>query len=254
MDLGRSVLAAALGGWVVSGPSRTALVFGGSRGIGAAIAQRLMPTYNVFVASRSSSAPEGIHSTHVVTCDVRDGEQVDSIFKQLAQHQVAVDIVINSAGVGSAFDPLDPSSQRWSEMLDTNVTGVANQLSSVLRLAPAVSTFVHVSSVAGKRLSPFPEYLLYSVSKIAAEQLLSGMRSRQDVLERGLRIVGVSPGFVRNSGFAEHFYGASGVPPGKYDDPLALEPRDVAEVVAELVDTGSLWITDVTLAHRKGSA
>jgi NAD(P)-dependent dehydrogenase (short-subunit alcohol dehydrogenase family) len=234
--------------------SRTVLIFGGSRGIGAAIAQRLLPAYHVFVASRNFRAPDGIVPDNFIACDIRDGKQVDSLFKQLARRQVAVDIVINSAGVGSAFDPLEPHSQRWSEMLDTNVTGLANELSSVLRLAPVVSTFIHVSSIAGKRLSPFPEYLLYSVSKIAAEQLLIGMRSLPEVLDRDLRIVCVSPGFVRNNEFAEHFYGSRVVPPGRYDDPFALDPLDVAEVVAELVGTQSVWITDVTVMRRMGLA
>ena len=124
----------------------------------------------------------------------------------------------------------------------------------MLRLSPAVSTFIHISSIAGKQLSPFPEYLLYSVSKIAAEQLLIGMRNLQEVLNRDLRIVCVSPGFVRNNEFAEHFYGAGVVPPGRYDDPFVLDPFDVAEVVAELVDTQKVWITDVTVIRRMGLA
>jgi NAD(P)-dependent dehydrogenase (short-subunit alcohol dehydrogenase family) len=234
--------------------SHTVLVFGGTRGIGAAISQRLAPAYNVFVASRNIRGSYGTLSNNFIACDIRDGEQVDSLFKQLTQRQVTVDIVINSAGVGSAFDPLEPNSQRWSEMLNTNVTGLANELSSVLRLSPAVSTFIHISSIAGKRLSPFPEYLLYSVSKIAAEQLLIGMRNLQEVLNRDLRIVCVSPGFVRNNEFAEHFYGAGVVPAGRHDDPFVLDPFDVAEVVAELVDTQKVWITDVTVMRRMGLA
>lgn len=252
MDLGRSIFATSVGDPAVSELSRTALVFGGTRGIGAAIAQRLTSTHSVFAASRNASPANGVCSSNVIGCDIRNGNQVDSVFKQLAERQVTVDVVINSAGVGSAFDLLKPDSQRWSEMLSTNVTGLANELSSVLRLAHEVTTFIHVSSIAGKRLSQFPEYLLYSVSKIAAEQLLIGVRSRPEVLDRDLRIICIAPGFVQRTGFAEHFYGAHDVPPGRYDDPLALDPLDVAEVVAELIDNQGVMITDVTIVRRMG--
>ncbi|MGZ4515495.1 MAG: SDR family NAD(P)-dependent oxidoreductase, partial [Mycobacterium sp.] len=65
--------------------SRSVLVTGGNRGIGLAIAQRLVADgHKVAVTHRGSGAPEGLFA---VECDVTDNDAVDRAFKEVEEHQ-----------------------------------------------------------------------------------------------------------------------------------------------------------------------
>src|SRR5690242_4761499 len=78
-------------------PSRSVLVTGGNRGIGLAVAQRLLADgHKVAVTHRGSGAPEGLFA---VKCDITDSEQVDAAFKEVEAHQGPVEVLVANAGI-----------------------------------------------------------------------------------------------------------------------------------------------------------
>jgi len=78
-------------------PSRSVLVTGGNRGIGLAVAQRLAADgHKVAVTHRGSGVPEGLFG---VQCDVTDSESVDRAFKEVEDHQGAVEVLVANAGI-----------------------------------------------------------------------------------------------------------------------------------------------------------
>ena len=78
-------------------PGRVALVTGGSRGIGAAIAADLYAQgYRVAATSRSATAPEGVLP---IACDVTDVDSVDAAFSQVEQEFGPVEVLIANAGI-----------------------------------------------------------------------------------------------------------------------------------------------------------
>jgi beta-ketoacyl ACP reductase len=101
--------------------SRSVLVTGGNRGIGKAIALRLAADgHNVAVTHRGSGAPEGLFG---VECDVTDNAAVDRAFKEVEEHQGPVEVVVANAGISKDAFLMRMTEERFSEVIDTNLTG-----------------------------------------------------------------------------------------------------------------------------------
>ncbi len=80
-----------------SSPSRSVLVTGGNRGIGLAVARRLLDDgHKVAVTHRGSGAPEGLFG---VKCDVTDADSIDRAFKEVEEHQGPVEVLVANAGI-----------------------------------------------------------------------------------------------------------------------------------------------------------
>ncbi|MFB7124567.1 3-oxoacyl-ACP reductase FabG [Kitasatospora sp. NPDC056273] len=101
--------------------SRSALVIGGSRGIGLAVVQRLAAdSATVAVASRSGLAPEGLLG---VQCDVTSAESVDAAFTAVEAAQGPVEILVVNAGITRDALLLRMSEDDFDATLQTNLAG-----------------------------------------------------------------------------------------------------------------------------------
>src|SRR5262245_10599509 len=115
---------------------QTALVTGGSRGIGLAIACRLVAEgVNVTITgrdeaqlsnARSAIAQRGSASVETVCADVRHHREVEGAVTETVSKFGGLDIVVNNAGVGIFRNVADLTHDEWSEMIGTNLTGVFN--------------------------------------------------------------------------------------------------------------------------------
>ena len=115
-------------------PGRVALVTGGSRGIGAAIAADLYAQgYRVAATSRSATAPEGVLP---IACDVTDVDSVDAAFSQVEQEFGPVEVLIANAGITRDGLLARMKEEDFTEVLDTNLTGAYRVIHRAARAGP----------------------------------------------------------------------------------------------------------------------
>src|ERR1700751_6476896 len=101
--------------------SRSVRVTGGNRGIGLAIARRLAADgHKVAVTHRGSGVPEGLFG---VECDVTDNDAVDRAFKEVEEHQGAVEVLVSNAGISADAFLIRMTEERFEKVIDTNLTG-----------------------------------------------------------------------------------------------------------------------------------
>ena len=139
---------------------KTALVTGGSRGIGKAIAQKLAETSNVAVGYSNSKeqAVEVVNSIQAnggnaiaVQIDVTDNESVEKCFELIEKELSSVEILVNKAGITK--DNIFPRLKQddWDSVIDTNLTGSfrASQRAIKGMMKNKWGRIVFISSVAG---------------------------------------------------------------------------------------------------------
>ena len=206
----------------------TALVTGASRGIGRAIARRLADTHDIVAVARSADELAALAREIVAAggqcralpLDVSDGDAVRSALDGLA-----VDVLVNNAGVGVLKPFLELSPDEWRRMVDVNFNALYHVTRAVLpgMVARESGHVVIIGSIAGR--SAFVGGSCYAATKHAvmgfAESLMLEVR------DAGVKVSVVSPGSV-----ATDFS-----PPKARDVAWQLLPEDVAESVAHLVAT-----------------
>jgi 3-oxoacyl-[acyl-carrier protein] reductase len=239
---------------------RVAVVTGGSRGIGRAVAQRLAADGQAVVVSYGSNHDEAkatvsaIETTGgravAVPADVADEAGVAALFDAAEQHFGGVDVVVNAAGIMI----LEPLAQLDLEHLDriyrTNIRGafvVAREAARRVRAGGALITF----STSVTRLHQ-PTYSAYAASKAAVEAI-SPILARE-LRGRDITVNTVAPGPTATALFldgkdqetVDRIAGLS--PMGRLG-----EPADIAEVVSTLAGPAR-WINGQTLFVNGGAA
>ena len=211
---------------------RTAVVTGGSRGIGFAVARAwLQQGANVAITGTRDSVEKAADDLRRDTladrvigikADVRSYAAVEAVFAAAAERFGRVDVLVNNAGVG-AFTPVaDMTLDDWHKVIDTNLTAVFYCCRAALpHLRRQGGWIINISSLASK--NPFVNGAAYCASKAALNAFSESLM--QEVRYEGIRVAYVLPGSV-NTGFG-------GLSNTKAE--WALMPEDVAEVVTDLI-------------------
>ena len=221
--------------------SRAAVVTGGTRGIGLAIAAAFVARgVDVLATGRSEShfgqareAIEGVTAETGATlgrfecapADVRDYPQVESVMARAADAFGGLDILVNNAGIGAFCEVASQTPEQWREVIDTNLTGVfycCHAAIPHLRRRGG-GWIINISSLAGK--NAFPGGGAYCASKAGLNAFSETLM--QEVRYDGIRVSYVLPGSVRTEFAGTH--------PGAGSE-WKLDPDDVARVVIDLVD------------------
>ena len=218
----------------IHGPlnSAGALVTGGSRGIGRAIALRLARLgANVAICGRTQAALDetlvalrglGVKAyAHVA--DVTDSGQVAELIAATEKAIGPISILVNNAGIG-VFGPVQEQSEaNWDNVLDTNLKSVFLVSGAVVpgMIQRGAGDIINISSLAG--LNAFAGGALYCASKWGLQGLTACMV--EDLRAHGIRVSSVCPGSV-----ATDFSGKSAE-----KKPNALHPEDVAHAVETIV-------------------
>jgi NAD(P)-dependent dehydrogenase (short-subunit alcohol dehydrogenase family) len=179
---------------------KTALITGGSRGIGLAIAHALAAEgCGLVLAGRSqpslSSATEELAEYNVpilpMTCDVRIPMAVDSLFAVLRGHVQRLDILINNAGIAHPKLTIDQLPYvMWKEVIETNLGGTFLVTQSALPLMREGGTIVNNLSAAAKHV--YTGSAAYVASKHGALGLTNTLR--EELRPRGIRVIALLPG------------------------------------------------------------
>lgn len=211
---------------------QVALVTGGSRGIGLAIAARLgRMGARVAICARSAEslerAAEGLRrdavETLAIAADVTRPAEVTALVERTRKSLGPVDILVNNAGVG-IFGPVQALRESdWDAVLDTNLKAVFLVSREVApeMIRRRTGQIINISSLAGK--NAFANGSVYCASKWGLLGLTYCMA--EDLRTYGIRVSAVCPGTVATE-FSPH----AGKDPSKM-----LQPDDVAHAVAALV-------------------
>src|SRR3954465_7291784 len=211
--------------------AKVAVITGGGRGIGAAIAERLAQLKMDIVLCGRTAAPLQATAAKVkalgveclaLTCDVADLHSVESAARAVQERFGACHVLVNNAGVGAFGVPLhkmDP--RKWDEVLNTNLRGVFYCIRSFHPLMAPGSHIINISSLAGK--NPVPNSAAYAASKWG----LNGLSYTvvEELRGQDIRVSVVCPGSV-DTELSPHA--------GK-DKNKILQAADIAHVVAALV-------------------
>lgn len=180
------------GGRSGPGGSRVALVSGGTRGIGLAVARELGDAGDrVVVTTRSSPAPPGLSG---VPCDVRAADQVDEAVDRVERDHGWIEVLVANAGATDDRLLLATTDEQFADVLETNLLGAVRLVRRTLRgmLRRRHGRIVLVSSVSA--LSGAPGQTGYAAAKAA---LIGFARSLvHEVGARDITVNVVLPGWI----------------------------------------------------------
>jgi NAD(P)-dependent dehydrogenase (short-subunit alcohol dehydrogenase family) len=213
---------------------KNAIVTGGTKGIGRAIAEALLREgLNVCVSARTAEDVEQavgelgrIADADVtgVVCDVRSYEEVRAMFEHADEELGGVDVLVNNAGVGlfKTVEETDP--EEFRAVLETNLFGVFYCCrEAVPRMrARGGGYVVNVSSLAGA--NPHPRMAAYNASKFGLNGFSEAFM--QEVRHDGIKVSYVMPGSVNTE------FGGDTV---SDERAWQLQPEDIARVVTDLL-------------------
>ena len=218
---------------------RVALVTGGSRGIGLAIAAALLDAgARVSITGRTAVTLEEARKqlgrgeaqraerVHTSVADVRDADDAARAVEAAVEHFGGLDVLVNNAGVGIFQSVADTSISSWHDVIETNLSGTffcCHAAIPHLRNRDG-SWIINISSLAGK--NPFPSGAAYCASKAAVNAFSEALM--QEVRHDNIRVSYILPGSV-STGFGR------GQSPGGPPADWKLAPEDVAEVVVDLI-------------------
>jgi len=213
----------------MSDETRTAIVTGGSRGIGRAIVEALLDGgWRVYLCSRSRESVEtalgelaGRGSVAGRPVDVREQAEVDEFVGWVRQEAGRIDCLVNNAGLGhfGAIDGL--TGEQWREVLRTNLDGAFYFIRAV---APAMKErgggwIFNIASLASK--NPFAGGAAYNASKFG--MLGMSEAAMLDLRHDGIRVAAILPGSVDTAFHSRDERG------------WMLLPEDVAKTVTDLL-------------------
>ena len=226
---------------------RRALITGGSRGIGAAIAQRLLDAgAKVAVVARKPNGDTPAGATFVPG-DVTASEGVEAIATQAITALGGLDILVNNAGGGRAFmqGSWTISDKEWNDSFALNLFAAIRLTNAVLPAlrASQAAAVVNISSAAASM--PFGPFAHYGAAKAGLEYYSRTLA--MELAPSGIRVNVVSPGVISTPGSEEFARTTPGFSP---DDWLRYVPlgrigatADIAEVVALLVSDRGKFLT-----------
>ena len=225
---------------------RTALVTGGSRGIGRAIAAELAKAGAQVVIGYRSGGEEAEAAAseirgRVLQADVSDPEEA----KRLVDEAGDVDILVNNAGVTRDGLLARMSDEDWDVVIDTNLRGTFNTCRAVTRgmMKRRAGAIVNVSSIVGVHGNPGQTN--YSASKAGIIGFTKALA--RELGSRGVRANVVAPGYISTrltNELPEELKNAmlANTPLGRFGD-----PEDVAGVVRFLCSDEAAFVTGEVL-------
>jgi NAD(P)-dependent dehydrogenase (short-subunit alcohol dehydrogenase family) len=180
---------------------KLAVITGGGRGIGLAIARAFVHEgCNLMITGRdgptlqSALAELGkIKSAEVMAlgCDISKPAEIETLFAAVAKKYHTVDVLVNNAGVAHGLGPADQlEPETWQRVIDTNLTGMFLTTRAALAMMKAGGTIVNNLSVAA--VQPFEGMAAYNASKYGALGFTNALRL--DLRKRGIRVLALMPG------------------------------------------------------------
>ena len=235
---------------------KTAVVTGGSRGIGAAIVRKLASQgANVAVVYAGSQAlaeelcaqcaAEFSGKAVAYRCDVADFTAVKDLMAQIKKEFGTVDILVNNAGITRDGLLMRMKEADWDDVMNTNLKGVYNCSKAVMRtmMKQKSGRIVNMASVVGEMGNAGQAN--YAAAKAGVIGFTKSLA--KEVASRGITVNAIAPGFITTDMTSvlsddQKAEMARTIPLGR-----AGQPEDVANAVLFLASEGAAYITGQVL-------
>ena len=212
---------------------KTALITGGSKGIGFGIAEALIrKNYQVAITSRSiAGAMEAANQLNklgpgealAIEADVRNFDQQENAVNNILSRWGRLDVLVANAGIGHFASIEDITQAQWHETLDTNLTGVFFSIKAALEALKASKGYVFtISSLAGTNF--FEGGAAYNASKFGFTGFTQAVML--DLRKFGIKVTTIMPGSV-----ATHFNNHTPNP----GDEWKIQIEDLGQMVVDLL-------------------
>ena len=175
----------------------SALITGGSSGIGLAIAKMLREEeFSLTLASRTPEKVEAAAAelgAHAIAADVSKPEDCARVVEEHVSREGGLDLLVNSAGIGIAGRVEDVQLKHLDRQLAINLRGlVLVTQAAIPHLRDTRGWVVNLASIAGTQ--PVPILPIYAASKAAVISLTHSLNA--DLDDDGVRAIAIFPGFV----------------------------------------------------------
>ena len=224
---------------------RSALITGGSSGIGLAIGRMLRDEgYDVTLASRTAEKVEAAAAelgATAIAADVSKEEDCSRVVEEHVARAGGLDVLVNSAGIGIAGRVEDLQVKHLDRQLNINLRGLLLVTQAALpHLRKSKGWIVNLASIAGTQ--PVPILPVYAATKAAVISVTHSLN--HDLDDDGVRAIAVCPGFV-DTPMAEF----AGLPGEEM-----IQPEDCAEVVRMCLRLSPRARVPQVVIERVGSA
>jgi 3-oxoacyl-[acyl-carrier protein] reductase len=236
--------------------TKTAIVTGASRGIGAAIAERLARDgFNVVINYSSDAAPADALAVKIgakaiaLKGDVADPAAMRALFDAAEAKFGGADVLVNNAGIMQLATFADATDAQFDRQFAVNVKGTFNAMREAARRLRNGGRVINFStSVVGTR---FESYGIYAATKAAVETMTAILA--REMRGREITVNAVAPGPTATELFLK------GKPPELVDRIAKMNPLerlgsvdDIANTVAFLAGPEGGWINGQTLRANGG--
>jgi hypothetical protein len=244
---------------------RSALITGGTRGIGKGVAERLRAGgAKVLVAARS--VPDGA-SDDVIAADVSTADGVASLGVEALDRLGSVDIVVHNVGGSGQYDggAAALTDEDWQSALDANLLAAVRLDRAIIpgMVTRGSGAIVHITSI--QRRTPLPTSITYAAAKAALTNYSKALSN--ELAPKGIRVNAVCPGYIETEAAyrmakeigqindisiaaarTQIMESIGGIPLGAPGS-----PADVGELVAFLVSDRAAYITGAEYVIDGGS-
>jgi 3-oxoacyl-[acyl-carrier protein] reductase len=247
---------------------RSALITGGSSGIGKATAARLAAEGarvvingrnpdRVEAALTELTAPDGYHTGYPlgvvpgvsgVVADISRSDEAEALVAQVVERLGRIDILVNSAGIdGAGVNALELTNEEWQRVLDVNLTGPFLVARAAARnmAENGGGAIVNVASLNG--LEAEPNFADYNSSKGGLVMLTRSLAI--DLVKHNIRVNAVCPGYILTPMTEEYAADPDvgpaireAIPMGRFGD-----PAEVAAAIAFLASDDASYVTGEVL-------
>lgn len=221
---------------------KTVLITGATSGIGEATAIRLAKEkFKLILLGRNQGKLEqlqkGLEAQTEIFCVNHDLQKFNELMPKLSERPDSfkdIDVLINNAGLALGLETAQQAKWNdWNTVLDTNIKAATHCINALLpsMVKRNCGYIINIGSIAGSW--PYPGGNVYGATKAYLKQLSFNLRA--DLLGTQVRVTNIEPGLTETNFSMTRFKGDSKKADAVYENKNALQPEDMANMIAWLL-------------------